>query len=54
MACPDNLTYREAARNFGPVVAMAATHTVATVHEIRPLGGLGPEVIVTPGTFVGS
>jgi 3-oxoadipate CoA-transferase alpha subunit len=52
MACPDNLTYRKAARNFGPVVAMAATHTVATVHEIRPLGGLGPEVIVTPGIFV--
>jgi 3-oxoadipate CoA-transferase, alpha subunit len=47
-----NLTYRMAARNFGPVMAMAARHTVATVHEIVPLGGLDPEAIVTPGIFV--
>ena len=47
-----NLTYRMAARNFGPVMAMAAKHTVATVHEIVPLGALDPESIVTPGIFV--
>jgi 3-oxoadipate CoA-transferase alpha subunit len=47
-----NLTYRMAARNFGPVMAMAARRTVATVHEIVPLGGLDPETIVTPGIFV--
>ncbi|MDB5964651.1 MAG: 3-oxoadipate CoA-transferase [Polaromonas sp.] len=47
-----NLTYRMAARNFGPVMAMAARKTVATVHEIVPLGGLDPESIVTPGIFV--
>ena len=47
-----NLTYRMAARNFGPVMAMAARKTVATVHEIVPLGELDPEAIVTPGIFV--
>ncbi len=47
-----NLIYRKAARNFGPVMAMAARHTVATVHEIVELGGLDPETIVTPGVFV--
>ncbi len=47
-----NLTYRMAARNFGPVMAMAATHTIATVHEIVALGTLDPENIVTPGIFV--
>ncbi len=47
-----NLSYRMAARNFGPVMATAARHTVATVHEIVPLGALDPEAIVTPGIFV--
>ncbi len=47
-----NLTYRMAARNFGPVMAMAAKKTVATVHEIVALGALDPENIVTPGIFV--
>lgn len=47
-----NLTYRKAARNFGPVMAMAAKRTVASVHEIAPLGSLDPEAIVTPGIFV--
>ena len=47
-----NLTYRMTARNFGPVMAMAAKTTVATVHEIVPLGSLDPEAVVTPGIFV--
>ncbi len=47
-----NLTYRMSARNFGPVMAMAAKHTVATVHEVVELGALDPEAIVTPGIFV--
>src|SRR5512133_4360720 len=38
-----NLTYRKAARNFGPVMAMAAKRTIASVHEIVPLGALDPE-----------
>jgi 3-oxoadipate CoA-transferase alpha subunit len=47
-----NLTYRMTARNFGPVMAMAAKTTVATVHEIVELGSLDPEAVVTPGIFV--
>jgi 3-oxoadipate CoA-transferase, alpha subunit len=47
-----NLVYRKAARNFGPVMATAAKTTIATVHEIKELGELDPEAIVTPGIFV--
>jgi 3-oxoadipate CoA-transferase alpha subunit len=47
-----NLTYRLAARNFGPVFATAAKRTVASVHEIVELGELDPETVVTPGIFV--
>lgn len=47
-----NLTYRKAARNFGPVMAMAARRTIATVHELVELGDLDPEEVVTPGIFV--
>lgn len=47
-----NLTYRKAARNFGPIMAKAATTTIAQVNEIVQLGSLDPECIVTPGIFV--
>jgi 3-oxoadipate CoA-transferase alpha subunit len=47
-----NLVYRMTARNFGPVMAMAARVTVATVHEVVELGDLDPEAVVTPGLFV--
>ncbi|MDW5444153.1 3-oxoacid CoA-transferase subunit A [Polaromonas sp. SM01] len=47
-----NLVYRKAARNFGPVMAMASKRTIATVHAIVDLGVLDPEAIVTPGIFV--
>jgi 3-oxoadipate CoA-transferase alpha subunit len=47
-----NLTYRKAARNFGPVMATAAKHTVASVFDIAELGTLDPEAVVTPGLFV--
>lgn len=47
-----NLTYRKAARNFGPVMATAARRTIATVHDLVDLGDLDPEEIVTPGIFV--
>ena len=47
-----NLIYRKAARNFGPVMATAAQFTVATVHEIVPLGSMDPETVVTPGIHV--
>ncbi len=47
-----NLTYRMTARNFGPIMAMAAKTTIATVHDIVELGNLDPETVVTPGLFV--
>ena len=47
-----NLVYRKTARNFGPIMAMAAKTTIAQVGEIVGLGGLDPEVVVTPGIFV--
>jgi 3-oxoadipate CoA-transferase alpha subunit len=47
-----NLVYRKTARNFGPIMAMAATTTIAQVSEVVSLGGLDPEAIVTPGIFV--
>lgn len=47
-----NLVYRKTARNFGPVMATAATTTVAQVDRIVDLGALDPEAIVTPGIFV--
>jgi len=47
-----NLVYRKTARNFGPIMAMAAKLTIASVHEIVALGELEPEHIVTPGIFV--
>jgi 3-oxoadipate CoA-transferase alpha subunit len=47
-----NLVYRMTARNFGPIMAMAAKVTVASVHEVVALGSLDPEAVVTPGLFV--
>jgi len=47
-----NLTYRMAARNFNPLMAMAATRTIAQVTRIVPAGGIDPEHVVTPGIFV--
>ena len=47
-----NLVYRKTARNFGPIMAMAAKITIASVHDVMPLGALDPEAIVTPGIFV--
>jgi 3-oxoadipate CoA-transferase, alpha subunit len=47
-----NLIYRKTARCFGPVMAMAAKTTIATVHEVVELGALDPEAVVTPGIFV--
>jgi len=47
-----NLVYRKTARNFGPVMATAATTTIVQVSEVVPVGGLDPEAIVTPGIYV--
>ena len=47
-----NLVYRKSARNFGPIMAMAADVTIAQVSETVELGALDPEHVITPGIFV--
>ncbi|WP_447643639.1 3-oxoacid CoA-transferase subunit A [Nocardioides zeae] len=47
-----NLVFRKTARNFGPVMATAATTTIVEVREVVGLGDLDPEAVVTPGIFV--
>lgn len=47
-----NLVYRKTARNFGPVMATAATTVVAQVREIVDTGAIDPEAVVTPGIYV--
>lgn len=47
-----NLVYRKTARNFGPIMAMAAKVTIAQVAEVVELGAIDPEAVVTPGIFV--
>jgi len=47
-----NLVYNKTARNFAPVMAMAAATTIAAVTRVCDLGELDPEAIVTPGIFV--
>jgi len=47
-----NLTYRMAARNFNPLMAMAAEITIAQVSKIEAVGDIDPEQVITPGIFV--
>jgi 3-oxoadipate CoA-transferase alpha subunit len=47
-----NLVYRKTARNFGPIMAAAATTSIVQVRERRPLGGIDPEYVATPGIYV--
>ncbi|MEV0972446.1 3-oxoacid CoA-transferase subunit A [Microtetraspora glauca] len=47
-----NLVYRKTARNFGPVMATAATTTVVQVSSIVDAGQIDPEVVVTPSIYV--
>ena len=47
-----NLVYRKTARNFGPVMATAATTTIAQVECVVPTGDLDPEHVVTPSIYV--
>jgi 3-oxoadipate CoA-transferase alpha subunit len=47
-----NLTYHMAARNFNPLMAMAAARTIAQVGRIVEPGGIDPETVITPGIFV--
>jgi 3-oxoadipate CoA-transferase alpha subunit len=47
-----NLVYRKTARNFGPVMAAAASTTIVQVERILEVGALDPEAVVTPGIYV--
>ncbi|WP_328442208.1 3-oxoacid CoA-transferase subunit A [Streptomyces sp. NBC_00444] len=47
-----NLVYRKTARNFGPVMATAATTTIVQVDEVVEPGKLDPEAVVTPSIYV--
>jgi 3-oxoadipate CoA-transferase alpha subunit len=47
-----NLVYRKTARNFGPVMAAAATTTAVEVAELVATGSIDPETVVTPGLYV--
>lgn len=47
-----NLIYNKTARNFAPVMAMAAETTIVQTKEFVEAGELDPEVVVTPGIFV--
>ena len=47
-----NLWYRHTARNFNPLMATAATITIAEAGEIVAVGGIEPESIATPHLYV--
>jgi 3-oxoacid CoA-transferase A subunit len=47
-----NLTYRLAAQNFNPIMAMAAKTTIVEVEQIVPVGSIDPESVMTPAIFV--
>jgi 3-oxoacid CoA-transferase subunit A len=47
-----NLIYKETARNFNPLMAMAGKITIAEVEELLPAGKLEPDAIHTPGIYV--
>lgn len=47
-----NLTYRMAARNFNPLMSMAAATTIVQVSRIVDPGDIDPETVITPGIFV--
>lgn len=47
-----NLVYRKSARNFNPLMAMAAKTVIAEVEEIVEVGEIDPDQVMTPGIFV--
>jgi 3-oxoadipate CoA-transferase alpha subunit len=47
-----NLTYRKAARNFSPLMAMAARTTIVQARRVVEPGEIDPEAVITPGIFV--
>jgi 3-oxoacid CoA-transferase A subunit len=49
-----NLIYRGTARNFNPMMATAADHTIAEVEDLVEVGAIDPEMIITPSVYVDS
>ena len=47
-----NLTFNKTARNFAPVMCMAARTTIVQARCVVEPGGINPEHVVTPGIFV--
>ncbi len=47
-----NLVYNKTARNFSPIMAMAAKTTIVQTHRPAEVGEIDPEMVVTPGVFV--
>jgi acetate CoA/acetoacetate CoA-transferase alpha subunit len=47
-----NLSYALTARNFNPVIAMAADTVIATAENIVPVGVIAPDHVVTPAALV--
>ena len=47
-----NLTFNKTARNFAPIMAMAAATTIVQTQREVEAGDIDPEVVVTPGIFV--
>ncbi|MBT3203931.1 MAG: 3-oxoacid CoA-transferase subunit A [Gammaproteobacteria bacterium] len=47
-----NLTFNKTARNFAPIMAMAATTTIVQTQRLVKAGDINPEVVITPGIFV--
>lgn len=47
-----NLVFRKTARNFNPIMATAAKHTVAEVEILEKLGSIDPDHVHTPGIFI--
>lgn len=47
-----NLGFVATARNFNPLMAMAANHVIAEAETVLPLGGMAPDHVHTPGAFV--
>ena len=47
-----NLTYNKTARNFAPLMCMAAATTIVQARKVVPPGDIDPEHVITPGIFV--
>lgn len=47
-----NLTYQLSARNFNPLIALAADITLAEADEIVPVGAITPDQVMTPGAVI--